>query len=145
VRDFKFSAVAGQGWEGGRGGRGSGPSRSLPPKCATLSPSPSGTPVTALLSRAGRPAGRAGQSGVPKHEPAGYGLRRRPRPPQRPAEAPESKTAPAAAEAEARLALPLAVTLRLSESLSQAGAGQGLSRTQALARGSLAPNTYVIS
>jgi hypothetical protein len=86
-RDFKFSAVAGQGWEGGRGGRGSGPSRSLPPKCATLSPSPSGTPVTALLSRAGRPAGRAGHSGVPQPEPAGYGLRRRPRPPHRAAEA----------------------------------------------------------
>ena len=71
-------------------------------------------------------------------------MRRRPRPPHRAAEArqpvpgitTESKTAAAAAEAEARLALPLAVTLRLSESLSQAGAGQGLSRTQALARGS---------
>ncbi len=53
------------------------------------------------------------------------------------------KTAAAAAEAQVRLALPLAVTLRLSESLSQAGAGQGLSRTQALARGSLATNTLI--
>jgi hypothetical protein len=76
-----------QGWEGGRGGGSSGPSRCLPPqrawRRATLSLSPSGTPVTALLSRAGRPAGRAGHD----TEPAGYGLRRRPRPPQRPAEA----------------------------------------------------------
>ena len=38
-------------------------------------------------SRAGRPAGRAGHSGVPQPEPAGYGLRRRPRPPHRAAEA----------------------------------------------------------
>ncbi len=144
------SGPSGVGGGARRGGFGPLP---LPAAAACLAPchslSPSGTPVTALLSRAGRPAGRAGHD----TEPAGYGLRRRPRPPQRPAEArqpvpgitTESKTAPAAAEAEARLALPLAVTLRLSESLSQAGAGQGLSRTQALARGSLAPNTYVIS
>ena len=52
-----------QGWEGGRGGGSSGPSRCLPPqrawRRATLSLSPSGTPVTALLSRAGPAAAPA--------------------------------------------------------------------------------------